>query len=179
MQVEPSRGEIAYSSGVSLRREGQRLYFVDVGAGWMVIVIFICALLGFIAGVNGVVQGALALSGSGSLIAAIILLPVSVACLLAIPPLLRRKKQRRSASSAELTVLAIVDLEQGLLLDARGQALAPLSQVQFKRRFQAASSSPALAAVWPGGSRVLVHGTPFDGGIADVGYQLERLGLMR
>jgi hypothetical protein len=53
-------------------------------------------------------------------------------------------------------------------VDGDGELVAPLDEVRFERRMQATSSSSKLVAVTPFGTRVLVRGNLFGGGVGNL-----------
>lgn len=71
---------------------------------------------------------------------------------------------RRTPLSA-IRPVAVFDRRHGVYVDGAGELVAPLDQVRFERRMQMASSAAKLVAVTPDGSRDLLRGSPFHGGV--------------
>ncbi len=87
------------------------------------------------------------------------------------------EKRDRGAIPAREAWIAVVDLEARTLETPEGEILAPLSDVRFAPVMQLGSSSRALAAKWPGGSRVVYRGSPFAGSIQPAVEALRRHGV--
>ncbi len=156
---------LAEASGVALRQRGQQLLFVDLGTNWVYTTAFVLGLLTFILGVNGIVQLGLAIAGEGILLLGVALTIAASLFGFALYKLVRRVPTQRQKPSEALKVLLILDAQSRQVLASDGTALASFDQIRFVKRFQFGSSSPALAIEWPHGTRVLVRGNVFAGGI--------------
>jgi phosphosulfolactate phosphohydrolase-like enzyme len=64
--------------------------------------------------------------------------------------------------------VAVFDRRHRVYVDGNGEVVAPLDEVRFERRMQALSSSSKLVAVTPFGTRVLLRGSPFTGGLGNL-----------
>lgn len=152
--------ELGAGSGVQILEEGERLLVVDRRTASLSVVVFVLGLLTVILGGGGI---ALAVSVSApaglGLLGAAALSGLGLA--LAIRALLRRRRR----PAGELAPHALIDLGARTLCDGRGQVLAPLARVRFRRKFQLGSSSPALCASFDGGELILARGNPFAGGL--------------
>lgn len=168
---------LATASGVALRKQEEQLLFVDLGTGWTTTTGFVLALLAFILGVNGFVQLLLAATGDGYAALGVTLLLLAGVFAAVLNKVVRFSRAQSRRPTYELRVLVVVDLATQTLREAGGSPIAPLSKVQFRRRFQFTSSAPALAAEWPEGSRVLVRGNVFAGGVQGFEDALRGQGL--
>lgn len=164
--------QLAVSSGVALRKVGGRLYFVDLGISWVPTTGFVFGLLALIFTLNGLLQLALSFTGQGILLIAAILTPLGLLLGALSWKVFKIGRARTHAPMEGLKTVAIVDLNQGWLLDGRAQAVAYLNQVTFTTRFQWNSSSRRLVARWPGGELSLVQGNPFGGGLFAITHAL-------
>lgn len=170
---------LAESNGYALAKRGPVLLFVNRGTSAISTAGFVIGLMAFILGANALAQLGLLLLREHA-----IGLPISVA-LLATTALFgfgawRLRSlvlQRRALPPEDVELLALVDLEENLLLDADGTTLAPLETVTFTRRFQLTASAPALAASWPGGSRLVAAGNVFAGSVHPIEAALRARGL--
>jgi hypothetical protein len=171
-------GQLAVSSGVALRQEGERLHFVALGTGWVPVAAFVLGLLGFILSVNGLVQMALALTAKGELlILGVILTTLGLAFAYGAVLCLKAKTARERLPTTALQTLAMLDLADSLLRDGLGRPLAQLSEIHFEKRFQFASSSRRLVVRWARGELDLVKGDPFGGGLWAIESELVRRGF--
>ncbi len=161
--------ELARCGDWVLVAQGERWTFGrQRGTGGNVL-IFVLALVGFIAAFNGVVltftvspYGLIGLAfGAGLLTLAF-----------------RRLRHRnRARAHAAVDPLVILDLAGGWLLGAGGQPMAPLSQVAFTTASQLASSARMLECTWPGGKVIVLRGDAFGGSIGPAVDALRRRGL--
>ena len=139
-------------------RDADRVVFVDRGIRLAVWARLVLALLTMISGVNTVVQLALVLTGQGSIGVALTVVGFSVAFGFALVAIHRHAQRAQGRPLSELPPLLILDLEEGVLQDRGGQALADLDDVYFRAVVQAASSGKALECRWPGGHKIVHRG---------------------
>ena len=164
--------QLGWGSGVKIYEDGNRLLVLDTGASSLAVVVFVCGLLTLVAGGMGVVLlfshpklggGFLAAAGcTGALLG------------LTIWGFIRRWRR----PPEQLRRVALIDLEARTLRDPEGRALAPLDRVRFERTFQVLSSTPALAAIYPGGKLILARGNVFAGMLGTLEPALRGKGLM-
>jgi hypothetical protein len=156
---------IAESSGVSLRERDGRLMIVDHGCAWVYTFGFVLGLIAFLMLANGIIQVALLATGNEGLLAfGLIATAVGVMLGFALKWVAGIPKKRRAAPAEQLRVVAVLDPTSGMMSDARGVAIAPLSEVAVGYAFNFASSSRSLVARWPGGQIMLARGNAFAGG---------------
>lgn len=165
---------LAESNGYALARRGPVLLFVNRGTSQASTVGFVVALLALIIGANALVQLALWLTGTGGVLVSLALLATTALFAFGTHQLRRLLAHRSALPPEDVETLALVDLEEGLLLDADGTPLAPLASVSFSRRH----STPILTASWPGGSRVVAVGSPFGGPVTPIESALRAEGLL-
>jgi hypothetical protein len=79
-----------------------------------------------------------------------------------------RIRSARTRPLSEYRPVAVLDRARRVYADADGVAVAPLDYVRFQSRTQFGSSSPALVAVTPSGTRILKRGNPFNGGVGNL-----------
>ena len=169
---------LARASGVKLVERQGHILVVNEGTGWVNTATFVVGLFTFILVVNGSIQLALSVSGQGGELGLAIALWIvggmSAAALVALARFARRKEK---ASPEELGVRLDFNLHAGSLCDGQGRVLAPLAHLRLQHKLQMGSSSPALVAVFPGGTALIVRGNPFGGGIGPIERELQ--GRMR
>jgi hypothetical protein len=171
-------GQLAVSSGVGLRQEGELLHFVRLGTRAWVLAAFVLGLLALILLLNGLVQVALAFSGgNGQPLAGGVMAGVGGIVALAATRCWGLKRAHEALPTSALRKLATLDLGNQTLLDGKGRVLARLSDVRFERRFQVTSSSRRLVVCWPEGELPLVNGDPFAGGLWAIQSALESRGF--
>jgi hypothetical protein len=83
----------------------------------------------------------------------------------AAPGLIGRIRSARTRPLSGYRPVAVFDRARRVYADPEGIVVAPLDDVRSQNRTQLASSSPALVAVTPAGSRLPKRGNPFSGGI--------------
>ena len=165
------------SAGWVLFSDGQRLVFADLGTSWRRVLLFVLALLSLITGVNGIVWLVAGMrSGQTSTLGIALLAAGGLAGAGAWWTWALEKRDRATIPARDAWV-AVLDLEAQTLETPEGELLAPLSDVRFAPAMQLASSSRALAAEWPGGSRVVYRGSPFAGSIGPVLEALRQYGV--
>ncbi|WP_245233965.1 hypothetical protein [Mycobacterium sp. PS03-16] len=84
-------------------------------------------------------------------------------------------RRSRSTPLRERRPAAVFDRRYRVFVDAGGEIVAPLDQVTFTRRMRLASSAPELVAVTPAGTRVLLRGSPFTGGVGNLDAVLDAM----
>lgn len=169
---------IARASGVGLFEQAGKLYAVELGTGWAYTAGFVLGLITFILGAFGAVQMVLALTGSSGIwLLGLVLLGVAAVTGTLLWMIVRHVRRRHAAPLGSLPIAIIFDLPAGQLCNGAGQALAPLSAVRVRFKFQITSSSRALEVCWPGGSVELVRGNPFAGGLGAIVSALRARGI--
>lgn len=163
---------LAEVGGVVVAEDGALVLVVDRRTGPLTVLAFVLGIValvfgGFgalvlVAALTGTFDGGLPLPLGGGL------LVVGLFAAGAVVVTLRAIRGRHARPLSEERPVAVFDRARGIFLDARGQAVAPLPQVQFQRRMQVTSSSPKLVAVTPDGKVVLAKGNPFAGGIGNL-----------
>src|SRR5690606_27729311 len=116
--------QLAESSGVALRRIDGRLYFVDLGISWVPTTSFVLGILALILTLNGLLQLGLSLTGQGIWLLGVVLTPMGLLFGTFAWKVFKSGRTRSNAPTHELRTLAVIDLNQGWLLDGRGQAVA-------------------------------------------------------
>lgn len=167
------------SAGWVLFSDGQRLVFADLGTSYLRVLLFVLALISLITGVNGIVwlvagmrSGQISMLGT-ALLAAAVFTGLGAWWTWTV------EKRGRAVIPPRDAWVAVLDLEAQTLETPAGELLAPLSDVRFAPVMQLASSSRALAAEWPGGTRVVYRGNPFAGSIRPALDVLRRHGLAK
>jgi hypothetical protein len=155
---------IADTGGLVVTDDGRRVLVIDRRTGPPAILAFVLGVLALVVGGFGVVALA---AGMPSTALSWLFLVVGVALAAATYVVIRKFQSRRGQPLNACRPAAVLDRKLGLF-SYSGGALLALEQVRFERRMQVGSSSPKLVAVFPGGTRVLKHGNPFDGGIGNV-----------
>lgn len=162
-----------------LFEKGNELVVADRGDQWTFTTIFVLALVGFIVGLNGLLQLLLATTGdSGSFAAGIVATAVGGVATFALTRVFALRKRNRARPLDALEVVARFDLTDQTLRAPDGAVVASLTSVSLKRRFQIGSSNRMLVAAHPGGDVVIARGNPFAGDVGDMQDALtQRLGL--
>lgn len=147
-----------------LAEDGARLVFLErrgLVPAWALFVV------GLIAGITGLasVGIAAAVHEPGRWLAVAILLAIGGVFAMLLRWLMKRRRERLARPLAIAEAIAVIDAGAGVLADAAGRTLAPLTGVKFVRVMQATSSSRALAVTWSGGRRTVYRGDPFSGSI--------------
>jgi len=157
---------LAESSGVAIIERGALLYIIDRGTRGLYTAGFVGGLIAVIVGITGLVQLVLVVMGAGGILPlGAIALTIGALAGMGLWRVVVTIRKRRALPLEQLTALAIVDRQQGILCNPAGQPLAPLASVSLSRKMQLASSSPVLQLSWPGGALCVVRGNPFAGGI--------------
>ncbi len=86
---------------------------------------------------------------------------------------------RKKARNAQVAPFLAADLQQRVLLDARGNTIASLDQCRAVKAMLISSSAPSAQIRWSGGKREVFRGSLFGGGVADVLSMLHQLGFSR
>ncbi len=161
--------QITKASGTAIYRRGHQLLIADLRTGSSYTAVFVVGLLTGIFAINGVAQIVLAATGSGGLlVAGLIMLALTAVAAFVLKRLLGSLRARNEAQGDDLRILAVLDRRAGTVSDAAGNVFAKLAEFRLVKRFQATSSSRALAAEWPGGSFVIAKGNPFAGGLGNL-----------
>ena len=154
---------VAEHGGLVIAERGPLVIVVDRGTGPL-------ATSAFVMGVLAVVGGGLG--------AVTLMVPSSVPCWLGATFLavgvvfagvtlaaIRRIRRTRTRPLSSYRPVAVFDRARRVYAGADGVPVTHLDHVRFQTRTQFASSSPALVAVTPDGTRVLKRGNPFNGGL--------------
>lgn len=165
------------SAGWVLFSDGPRLVFADRGTSYRRVLLFVLGLIAVITGGNGVVW--LVLGGRSGEISTLGVVLTAVAAVAVWGALRVRAAEKREGEviPGRDTWKAVLDLEKQTLESPQGETLSSLSEVRFMPVMQLASSSKALAARWPGGSRVVYRGNPFAGSYQQAVDALRRHGV--
>lgn len=92
---------------------------------------------------------------------------------------LKLRRDRSEAPREQLSPLVQLDRHHGMVLDGRGQALAPAAQVQAYRAMRIDSSAPSLMIRFPDNRRMEVaRGSLFGGGLESAKGALRELGFL-
>lgn len=167
-------------SGYELVQDGERWLLVDRQIRGLVIAVFVIGLLTFIVGINGLVQLGLAAAGRGGLlVAGLVMLGVAGLVGTVLWMVVKKLRAAKQKPIEELPTIAVFDFSSGQLLTGDDQRIAPLEEVEVRRRLQLGSSSPALVAYYGPHSYQLAKGNPFLGGIAGLEGPLRAKGLMK
>lgn len=164
------------SAGWVLFSDGARLVFADRRTSYRHVLVFVLALIVVIAGSNGIWWLVVGLRAGTAHQLGIVLILVAGLSGFAASRIWSAVKQERTEIPARDAWVAVIDLEARTLEAAGGEVLAPLSSVRFVPVWQLSSSSRALAAKWPDGSRVVYRGSPFAGGFQAARDALRRHG---
>lgn len=154
-RVEP----VIEKGGFAIYEKGNKIILVNRKLDNTFTLIFVLLLLTIILGVNG---GIIMTSHVfvGSLLILISILGASLIYLL-----YKKLKQKQAAEPNEKTIIAMIDLEQNLFLDSKGNQLAPMGKVKFSKSFNITSSSPSIKVKWgKGKSKILFKFNGLVGG---------------
>lgn len=104
--------------------------------------------------------------------------PLKLAVVLTISSvaLLRGRNRGRGAQAPPFMT---ADLRRRVLLDAKGNPIAPLDQCRAVKAMLITSSAPSVQLRWSGGKREVFRGSLFGGGVADLLSALHQLGFSR
>jgi hypothetical protein len=152
------------TGGLVVIDDGRRVIVIDRRTGPLAILAFVLGVIALVVGGFGAVALA---AGIPSTALGAAFLAVGVVLAAATFLVIRKFQGRRNQPLNACRPAAVLDRKLGLF-SYSGGALLSLDQVRFERRVQIGSSSPKLVAIFPGGTRVLKHGNPFDGGIGNV-----------
>lgn len=161
---------LADTGGTVVAEQGPLVVVIDRGTGPLATTAFVLGVLAIVFGGFGAVTLTLA-AGQRSGIPPVVsaaFLAVGLAFGVATAAAGRRIKANNRRPLTDYRPVAVLDRARGVLADADGTVLAPLSQVRFHNRMQWGSSSPKLVASTPSGDRILKRGNPFNGGIGNL-----------
>ncbi|MGV0816161.1 hypothetical protein ABQF34_29770 [Mycolicibacterium boenickei] len=161
---------LADVGGTVVAEQGPLVVVIDRGGGPLATTAFVLGVLAAVLGGFGAVTLAISAGGRSDIppLVSTVFLAVGVAFAVATAAAVRRIKANGRRPLTDYRPVAVIDRARGVLADADGAVLAPLSQVQFHRRMQLGSSSPKLVASTPNGDWLLKRGNPFAGGIGDL-----------
>ncbi|UNB97359.1 hypothetical protein H5U98_17250 [Mycolicibacterium boenickei] len=162
---------LADVGGTVVAEQGPLVVVIDRGTGPLATTAFVLGVLAVVFGGFGAVTLGLALGGRGGGVPPVVSAVFLAAGLIfgaATAAAVGRIKADNRRPLTGYRPVAVLDRARGVLADADGVVLAPLSHVQFARRMQLGSSSPKLVAVTPSGDRILKRGNPFNGGIGNL-----------
>lgn len=157
---------VAEIGGLVVAEHGPLVIVVDRGTGPLATGAFVIGVLALVFGGFGAV--ALTVQGSVPWWLCAIFLGVGIAFALVALAVVNRIRSARTRPLSDYRPVAVLDRARRVYADADGVVVAPLDDVRFQNRTQFASSSPALVAVTPGGTRILKRGNPFNGGIGNL-----------
>lgn len=174
---------LAEHGGFEIVEVGERVWFFDRNLRRPTIAAAVSGGAGVIALVNAMLLTVATLTGGelgGSWSAVAIVVCVALLGLGICSLSLKLRRRRVERPRTELRPLAMLDRKRGMLLDAEGRDLAPVTQVRGARGMLVGSSAPALFLTPPGRGRIEVfRGTLVGGGIDDVLRILAELGFAR
>lgn len=161
--------KLAQSAGCVLFERGSTIIIAKQPKTWLFTARFIFLLLAIIATAFGLFQiVSTLLKNSNTLLLGAIFTAIGMFSFFILLQLNKLKKRTNELPAEKLKCLCIIDLANKELLDCKRNSLSPLAEVEAKKLFQATSSSPALALVWPKGKIKIAKGTPFNGGIEPI-----------
>lgn len=167
MNAEPS--VIAEQGGLVVAEQGPLVLVIDRRTGPLSVLAFVLGVIALVVGGFGAVA-LLTSTPSASLGAVFLVVGLVVAG--AALATLRSIRRSRSKPLDTYQPVAVFDRARRLFVDGNGSVVAPLAHVRFQRAMQITSSSPKLVAVTPNGTRVLMRGNPFSGGLGNLGEVL-------
>jgi hypothetical protein len=139
-------------------RENQ-IILMDRKIGGSITLCFVLSLLTIIPAVNALIFM------STNFVLGISLLSFSALCGFFTYRIFSRIKKLKAAGPDEKTILVIIDVEQNLLLDAKGQKLAPMNEVLISKSLNITSSSPSISIKWnKGQSKIILKFNGLTGG---------------
>jgi membrane protein implicated in regulation of membrane protease activity len=163
--MNPEPRVIAEVGGSVVAEQGPSVLIIDRRTGPLSVLAFVLGVIALVVGGFGAV--ALLTSTPSAALGAVFLV---VGLVVAGATLATRRSIRRSRSKPldSYQPVAVFDRERRVFVDGNGSVVAPLDQVRFQRAMQMTSSSPKLVAKTPNGTRVLLRGNPFSGGIGNL-----------
>jgi hypothetical protein len=164
---------VAEVGGLVVAERGPLIILVDRRTGPLATTAFVVGVLALVLGGFGLV--ALMVPTALPWWLGVVFLVVGVGLAVGALALVRRIGKARTRPLSGHRPVAVFDRARRVYADADGIVVAPLDHVRFQKRMQLASSSPALIAVTPSGSRILKRGNPFNGGIGDLDAVLTAL----
>ncbi len=156
---------IAEVGGSVVAEQGPLVLVIDRRTGPLSVLAFVLGVIALVVGGFGAV--ALLTSSPSAALGAVFLVAglVVAGATLATLRIIRRT---RSKPLGTYQPVAVFDRARRVFVDGNGTVVAPLDHVRFQRAMQITSSSPKLVAVTPNGTRVLMRGNPFSGGIGNL-----------
>jgi hypothetical protein len=155
---------LADTGGLLVTDDGRRVLVIDRCTGALTTLAFVLGVITIVVGGFGAVAF---IAGMPSRALGAIFLAVGLVFAVLTFFVVRKIRRRRSQPLHECRPVAVIDRKLGIF-SYRGGAVVSLDQVRFARKLQIGSSSPKLVALTPGGTKVLKHGNPFDGGIGNI-----------
>ena len=165
------------TAGWVLFSDDSRLVFADRGTSYRRVVMFVAGLITVILGANGLLWLGLGIREGKLSTPGIVLVTLALLGGFGVSRMLAAEKRERLEIPSREDWVAVIDLESRKLETAGGETLAPLSSVRFVPVMQFGSSAKALAAKWPGGSKVIYRGHPFASSIRPALDVLESRGV--
>lgn len=164
---EPQQTRVLAEAGsVVVVEDGPRVLVVERNTGALTTVAFVLGVLALVFGGFGLVTLVASSDVSAAVSAGGIV--VGLAAAGAVVATRRAIQRQHDRPLTEQPPIAVFDRERQVLLDAGGQTVAPLSEVEIRSKMQATSSSPKLVAATPNGDVLLARGNPFSGGLGDL-----------
>ena len=157
---------VAEIGGLAIAEQGPLVVLVDRGTGPLATIAFVISLLALVFGGFGAVT--LMAPAAVPWWLSTVFLIVGIGLGGGALSLISRIRHARTRPLSGYRPVAVFDRARRVYADADGIVVAPLDHVRFQNRMQLASSSPALVAVTPGGTRILKRGNPFNGGIGNL-----------
>jgi hypothetical protein len=156
---------IAEVGGSVVAENGPLVFVIDRGTGPLSILAFVLGVIALVVGGFGAV--ALVTSNPSAALGAVFL-AVGLVVAGASVATVRTIRRSRSRPLTTYQPVAVFDRARRVFVDGDCTVVAPLDHVRFQQTMQITSSSTKLVAVTPAGTRVLLRGNPFAGGIGNL-----------
>ena len=140
----------------------------------LVVAMFVTALVGTILLVNGIIFLTVELEEGINYPLALSLIAAGILDLVMFTFFKRLKKKKEGPEHYKDSVIVSIKNTSDVTIKNTGNTYH-LGDVSLKRKFQIGSSSPKLVLVTPNEEVVLVHGTPFGGGLSAVENYLKNI----
>ena len=159
--------------GYAIYEHDSRLRFISYGTAWTYTLGFVLSIFAMGSSVNGFLEI------QTDLTSGIKKIGLALIALLALAGIYYMIKKVKSRPVETFTVHLIIDFNTKKVYDGNERELTSLESLNFVKALQFFSSSSALRAVWPGGSKIVVRGSPFALGFSSFVTFLKSRGLMK
>ena len=166
MTAPPDPRVIAEVGGLVVAEDGPLVIVVDRRIGPLATAAFVLGVLALVLGGFGAVT--LLLAGSVSRWLSAIFVCVGIVFAGGAFAAVHRVRRARTRPLSDYRPVAVFDRARRVYADGNGVVVATLDHVRFQNHMQFASSSSALVAVTPSGTRILKRGNPFSGGLGSM-----------